>query len=336
MNGWKQKLSVWIRGNVFIPDARMLWIRPSSRFLFQYVKKYQIQRIISTGPPHSCHMIAYRVKRRIQHIRWIADFRDPWTQLDFYERLRLTSWADKKHHQAEKKVLRTADHVVAVGWYMADAFRKIADRHIDVIPNGFDPDAFGKPHNQEPNGQFILTHIGTLRDDRNDEGLWEGLQMLVHENPMIREKLKIQLIGYTDPSVILSIRSNGLGNHLLHIPHVDHDEVPKYLFQSNVLLLMLNRSPHIEGIITGKIFEYLASGKAILCTGSQSGDAAKIIDLCKAGMAVDFDHPQEIKSILSEWFNQFLEGKSITNPDRNEIESFSRKALTRELIELLN
>jgi glycosyltransferase involved in cell wall biosynthesis len=137
-NSTLQKLSIWVRGNFFIPDARMFWIKPSSKFLEKYLKENKIDAIISTGPPHSTHLIAFNVTRE-NNIPWIADFRDPWTNIDFYHKLMLTGWADNKHKKLELKVLKNANAIVTVSWSWAKDFEKLINRKIDVITNGFDP-----------------------------------------------------------------------------------------------------------------------------------------------------------------------------------------------------
>ncbi len=157
--------STWIRGNFFIPDARKFWIKPSVKYLNNYLKQNPVDAIISTGPPHSMHLIALGVKKKL-NIPWLADFRDPWTDIDFYHHLRLTKWADKKHKRLELSVLKNADIVTTVSNNWGKDLEKIYSRKVDIVTNGFDPEDFAAA-NQTLDTMFTLTHIGSLNKDRN-------------------------------------------------------------------------------------------------------------------------------------------------------------------------
>ncbi|MDQ3016734.1 MAG: glycosyltransferase, partial [Bacteroidota bacterium] len=174
-----QKLSVFIRGNFFIPDARMFWIKPSIRFLKTYLKEHQVDAIVSTGPPHSMHLIAEKI-HAMTGIPWIADFRDPWTNIDFYQDLQLTSFADATHKRLERKVLMNATKVVTVTWRSRDEFKELCGRDdIVVIPNGFDDADFHIDPNNKLDDEFSIVHIGSMNKDRNPIGLWAALKELI-------------------------------------------------------------------------------------------------------------------------------------------------------------
>ncbi|HOP44190.1 MAG TPA: glycosyltransferase, partial [Flavobacteriales bacterium] len=136
--GWRDRMALWVRSNFFIPDARVGWVGPSVRFLKQYLREHPVDVIVTTGPPHSMHLIGLRLKRALG-IRWVADFRDPWTNIDFYRQLKLSRSADRRHRRLEAEVLREADTVVAVGWTLADELRDLGAKRVEVITNGFDP-----------------------------------------------------------------------------------------------------------------------------------------------------------------------------------------------------
>ena len=142
--GLTEKISVWIRGNFFIPDARRFWIKPSIKFLETYLSENKIDYVISSGPPHSMHLIALGLKRKFPLLKWLADFRDPWTNIDFYEKLMLTPMADKKHHRLELSVIKSADCVLSIGSSMSEEFKEmykasggINFSKFKVITNGF-------------------------------------------------------------------------------------------------------------------------------------------------------------------------------------------------------
>lgn len=334
--GWKEKLSVWIRGNCFIPDARKFWIRPSVKFLSQWLDKNKVDAIISSGPPHSMHLIALNLKEKAG-LPWLADFRDPWTNIDYYHDLRLTKASDRKHHELEKMVLQKADTVVSVGKTMSDEFAAIAGNtaknKFHIITNGYDEDDL--PDKKiELSKKFTITHAGTLVRTRNPVSLWKSLAEMIEENQTFADDLEIVLAGKADVSVNESLKNSGLEKFVTRKGYVSHDDAVKFLNSSQVLLLVLNDTPNAKGILTGKLFEYLASRRPVLAIGPEDGDAAGIIAECKAGLTINFQSPEKMKQAIAEFYRQFKSGsvecKSIG------IEKYSRKALTGKLTEILN
>ena len=203
-----EDISVWIRGNFFIPDARKFWIRPSIRFLKKYLEGHPVDVIISTGPPHSTHMIAMPLAAEF-NLPWLADFRDPWTNIDFYKDLMLTRPADRKHHKLELEVLRNATAVTVISNSMAGDFRKILDRTYTVITNGFDQEDV-IPQAPEQDKKFSIAHIGTLVSTRNPLTLWEALKSLLSVHPELAKDLEIKLVGKVDFTVTTALDDYGL------------------------------------------------------------------------------------------------------------------------------
>jgi glycosyltransferase involved in cell wall biosynthesis len=328
---WKSKLSVFIRGNFLIPDPRVFWVSPSIGFLTKYLKENPVDLIVSTGPPHSMHLIALGLKKKID-IPWIADFRDPWTDIDFYHKLKLTWLADKKHRQLEKKVLAAADHVVTVSEGCAEGLEIIAHRKIEIITNGFDPSdyRFEKPGLDKT---FSISHFGAFNKDRNPKKLWLALKELAAENPDFKNLLRIKLFGQTDVSVINYIEKNNLTGNLTLIEHLPHRKGLVELSKSQVLLLPLNNAPNVKGILTGKMFEYIALQRPILALGPTDADFAKILKETNSGVPVDFDDIEGIKKTLQNFFKLFKENK--LGVESNSFEKYSRKNLAAQFIKLI-
>ena len=331
--GWKERLSVWIRGNFFIPDARCWWVKPSVKYLKAYLKDHPVDAIISTGPPHSMHLIAMKLKEALG-LPWIADFRDPWTEIDFYDELHLSKWADRKHHRLEHEVLTKADKVVAVGWDMAEGLKRLGASHVDVIPNGYDWDTQAKNNVTPLSSDFTLTHIGIIGSNRNEHLFWKALGELKAADPQFAAKLRIRLIGQIDQSVVQSIESNGLKNNTEFIPYIPHDQIQAQQASSQVLLLFINNTPNAKGILTGKLFEYIAAGRPILCIGPEDGDAARLLDKTQAGTTVGFENKEKMKAIIKGLYQSYLENGLPSNRNK-EIEKYSRKALAGEYANLL-
>lgn len=335
--GLTEKISIWIRGNFFIPDARRFWIKPSITYLSDYIAKNNIRHVISSGPPHSMHLIALGLKKKYGELKWIADFRDPWTNIDFYEKLMLSSFADKKHHRQELSVLMHADKVMSVGQAMNDEFAEMYAKaggeetdKFKVITNGYD-EADINSTGETKDKKFSIAHIGTLVKDRNPSVLWKVLGRLVKENVEFRKQLEIKLVGKIDMYVKEQIKFYGLDRFVNKIDYLPHDEVIREQQRSRVLLLLVNNTKNAKGILTGKFFEYMASGAPILAIGPVDGDLAKIIHDTNSGLISGFDDEELLKKNIEAYFR----GETIT---RNEvaISKYSRQELTRTLCTLLD
>lgn len=327
-----EKIAVWIRGNFFIPDARKFWIKPSIKYLEKYLIENPVDVIVSTGPPHSMHLIALGLKKKL-NLPWLADFRDPWTKIDFYHELKLTRSADKTHQKLEKRVLRHADKVVVVSNGMKASFHQIVPRIYDVITNGFDEEDMMLPTNQ-PKEKFIISHIGSLTKSRNPLILWKALKAIISENESFKKHILVNLTGQVDHAVTETINNNGLNGYVEHTPYLPHNEVVKAQQSSSVLLLLINNTPTSRMILTGKFFEYLAAHRPILCIGPEDGDAAAIIRETECGFVAGFEDLESLKNNILSLYENF--GQNIFFMGGKEIEKYSRKSLTAKLSEVLN
>lgn len=328
-----EKISVWIRGNFFIPDARKFWIKPSVSFLSKWLEQNHIDAIISTGPPHSMHLIAMKLRDELR-IPWLADFRDPWTNIDFYSELKLSHKADNLQHKLEKEVLLKADAVTVVSRGMLLEFEQIIERPIKVITNGFDEDDLKNTEGIIPDEKFSIAHIGSLVKTRNPLVLWNVLSTLIYEIPEFEQALQIKLVGKIDFEVRTSLENLGLIKYVREIEYLPHNEVVKEQLRSRVLLLPINNTPNAKLILTGKVFEYLQTKRPILCIGPIDGDAVQLIQETNSGYCSSFIDANTLKNNVLELFAMFKEGK--TQMESSKSEQYSRKNLTRKLAGELN
>ena len=326
-------IMVWLRGNLFIPDARIFWVNPSVRFLSRYLHQHPVDAIVTNGPPHSMHLIGLKLKRKF-NLPWLADFRDPWTNIDFYNELKLTRLADRYHHQLEKKVVNTADAVTVVSYQMKSEFDSLGGRNIYVLTNGYDTDDIPALSPTATANHFSICYIGTMNRARNPVVLWQALNRLCSINDDFASKLKIRLAGQIDSSVFDAIEAENLANKFEFLGLLPHGKAMELLGSSQVLLLVVNNTPNAKGIVTGKFFEYLATGKRILAIGPADGDLAQIISETDSGDVIDYSDADGAFQVLTNYFELFNEGN--LNPETKGIEKYSRKALTGRLAEILN
>ena len=318
----------YVRANYFIPDARKFWIKPSVKFLSNYLKNNKIDAIITTGPPHSMHLVGLALRDKFK-IKWISDFRDPWTEIDYFQQLPLTKKAKKKHHQLEQEVLEKSDMVIVVGETMKKKFLK-HNHNIEVLTNGFD--SYENSLTIELDSNFSITHVGLMNADRNPTILWEVLYEISSENIDFKNNLRIKFIGKIDDTVIQDIQVFNPKN-IVRIPYLDHEEVRKYQASSQVLLLSINHVPSAKGIITGKIFEYLQAKRPILGIGPEDGDAAAILKKTNAGNIVGFNNKIELKAAVLKLYKDFKEEKLFVKSIN--VEQFHRKNITRQLAQVI-
>lgn len=326
-------IAVWIRGNLFIPDARKFWIKPSIKYLSKYLKNNPVNLVVSTGPPHSMHLIGLGLKKKLG-VKWIADFRDPWTNIDFFKELKLSSRADKKHHRLEQEVLDNADGIVAIGKGVIKNLLEIPEKTpLTIIPNGFDENDFDEIAPLKKDG-FTIAHFGSINKTRNPEGLWDALVKLKKDDPDLANNIKVKLFGKVDYYVFENIKKLGISDLIERIDYLPHDQMIQELVNTDLLLLMINRVENADRISTGKIFEYIGSGRPILGLGPVDGDAAEILEKANAGNMYDWDDISGIeKSIISHFENQnAFEFKALNQKRLN----YSRKELTGDLAVFLN
>ena len=347
---WKQRLSLWVRGNCFVPDPRIGWVRPSVRFLKKYLAEHPVDAVVTTGPPHSVHLIGLGLKKALG-LRWIADFRDPWTEMFYYKHLGLGPAADRRHHRLEQAVLDGADAVISVSPPVAADFRAKTQTPVVLITNGFDEDDFaeaGEPSSGAPGVQFFpdpengsekildtpapqrphtkvrLVHTGLFAADGNPLNLWDALAERCAADPAFRERLQIRLAGKVDAAVTEAVRERGLGGNLVELGYLPHDETVREQRAADILLLPLRREPEYAKVLPGKIFEYLAARRPVLGIGQEDGAAAAVLRDAAAGQMFDWDKKDELLA--------FLDAK---HPQTEGIEKYTRRALTAQLAELL-
>ncbi|WP_312174249.1 glycosyl transferase family 1 [Chryseobacterium sp.] len=336
---WKSRLSIWVRGNFFIPDARVFWVKPSVKFLEHYLKENKIDVVVTSGPPHSLHLIGLNLKKKLPHLKWIADFRDPWTEISYYKHLKLTKSSDRKHRQMESEVFRNADITLATSYTDAENFRKNGANSF-CITNGFDEtdsptiiSSNSKTSRPSNTSTFTLSYIGVLEQLRNPENLWKALNDVICQNADFAESFVLKFAGRIDDKILADLENSALKNHILNLGYLSHDKAIEEMQTSDILLITNFPNESSKGIIPGKIFEYLATGKQIISFGPDDADVSRILNETQAGKHFSYQDSDTIKEFILEKFDLWKNGYSAENT--TNIEQFSRRNLTKRLSEIL-
>ena len=326
---WKQKLSLWIRGNLFVPDPRVWWVKPSVKFLKKYLKEHHVDAIVTTGPPHSVHLIGLRLHKALG-TPWVPDFRDPWSRMYYLKHLPMTACTWRKLRRQEQAVLDGATTVLAVTPIVQEEFRAQTKTPVAMITNGYDAADFTGSA-PEPDGYFNLTHTGLFAKDGNPLALWKVLREMPSA---FREKLRIRLVGTVDREVLEAISAQGLGENVVALGYMDHAGAVREQRAATVLLLPLRNDPQYRPILPGKLFEYLASRRPILGIGQTDGAMARVLEDSIAGTTVDWDDENALKQFLEGAWKAFQTLGEVP-PTNGNIEKYTRENLAAELARLL-
>lgn len=327
---WLEKAGIWARANLLVPDPRVFWVKPSVKFLVDLVENGQFHAVITTGPPHSMHLIGNELKRKTG-IYWLADFRDPWSEWEFLDTLPMREKIRKKHQTLEQKVLKNADRVLTISPTFQSNFERLSKRKIDLLTNGFDWDDLPNDFEEKKKGRknFHLVYTGVIDSIRNPVPLLKAFrEEFVDSDRAVR----ISFVGKVSEAVQDFVaQDNWLSQRVFFPGYVSHEEVFGYYADASALLLILTDTKNAKGNIPGKVFEYLSTGIPVLAIGDPKGDTAKILKETGAGEVIPpFDQVNMQVSL-----RKLCEGKTAA-ADLDLISKFSRKNLTHQLAQLLD
>lgn len=334
------RLSLFIRGNFFIPDPRCGWVRPSVNFLSKWLREHPVDAVVTTGPPHSMHLIGRGLHRRTG-LPWVADFRDPWTKMFYFNDLRLLPFARRRHMKLEQSVLDEASAVVAVSAQVRDDFASRTGTRVELITNGYDAADFEGPAPRRDKDHFRVVHTGLLGADGNPALLWQALAGKCEADPGFRSRLQLRLAGKVDAAVLDSVKAAGLEGNLVLPGYLPHAETVLEQRSADLLLLPLREGEEGGKIVPGKIFEYMASRRPVLGIGDPAGAAAGILAECGAGTMCDWADEAGLAAAVEAAWQRFLcddaastDGKAPVG--NSSVEGYSRQALTARYAALLD
>lgn len=320
-----EKTLLWVRGNLFIPDARFLWVKPSVKYLKKYIEENNINTIVTSGPPHSLHLIGLQLKKDL-NVTWFADFRDPWTTIGYHKALKLSNYASRKHKALEAAVLNSADTIIVTSKTTKTEFQALTSKPIEVITNGYDVEKIGK---QPLDEKFTLAHIGSFLSERNPRILWKALNELVKENKDFKNDFQLKLIGAVSQEVLDAIMEFKLTDFVLNLGYVSHQEAIEHQRKSQVLLLIEINSEETKSIIPGKVFEYMVSERPIIALGPEDSDFAEIITSTNTGVFFTYDEKEKLKALLLNYYELYQNNNLKVHAVG--LQQYSRKNLTEQL-----
>ena len=321
-----EKIMLWVRGNLFIPDARVLWVKPSVVFLKDYIAKHHIETIITTGPPHSLHLIGLQLKKQC-NIKWIADFRDPWTTIGYHKELMLNENSERKHKELEKSVLNSADKIIVTSPTTKSEFSNLTAKPIEVITNGYDVEKVNK---SELDDKFSIAHIGSFLSDRNPSILWKALKELVEENKEFESDFQLKLIGKVSQEVLETIDEFNLSKFVNNLGYISHGEAIVHQRTSQVLLLIEIDSEETRCIIPGKLFEYMVSERPIIAIGPKASDFEGILKETNTGQFFNYYEKEKLKETILTHYQLYKQNNLKVYPVG--LQYYSRKSLTEKLV----
>jgi hypothetical protein len=325
-----------VRGNFFIPDARVSWVKPSIAFLESYMTVHGIETVITSGPPHSMHLIGLGLKQK-GSIKWLADFRDPWTSIGYHKALYLLPFAKKRHQALEAQVLRSADKIITTSPSTAQEFAAITQKPISVITNGYEAaapilESVATAIKDQMKG-FSMLHIGSLLAGRNPSILWVCLSELIKENKVFKATFSLHFVGLVSDVVKEHLYFHGLSENCVFHGYKPHSQARAFQKEGQLLLLLEIDSPQHKGIIPGKLFEYMASESPILAVGPKAWDVNPIISESAAGAVFEYTDKAALKGYILKVFMTFNNGEETPKPQG--IEAYHRKALTEKLANII-
>ena len=325
-NTFKGKILRFIRGNFFIPDPRRGWNKYAFKKACELIETEGIKHVITTSPPHSTQLIGLKLAKKYHGLKWIADLRDPWTDIYYYKMFYPTYLSKFIDARYEKRVLKTAGIITTVGITLGRMFETRVPgigNKMSILPNGYDDNDFTGKSGTIPE-RFTISHVGTISEYYPIGGLVKALSHI--QSAGIDFILKFTgLVTQSQKDLITTNLDKG---KVEFIPYVGHDVAIQSMLDSSLLLLVIAENKYNRAFLSGKIFEYLASGKPILCLGPEDGEAAMLISRFKQGASFAYHDSTNIENYIRTVTGRPLQVKI-------DPQEFSRRNLTKKLASLL-
>lgn len=326
----RNKIINFFRSHLFIPDPRRGWNFFAKKAAIRIIDKYGIKTIITSTPPHSGQLIGLYLKQH-RSLEWIADLRDPWTDIYYYPVLQHSRLSKKIDSYYELKVLQQADKILTVSEPLKNLFlaksANIEPEKIMVLPNGFDAEDFNTIKRQADD-LFDIVYTGTMSDQYNPDSFLLALADFIHNNDV--QNIRFSITGRVSERIQNKIKAMKLHEYFAYQSTVPHNQINQIQKNADLLLLLIPEVPHAQSISTGKIYEYLATGVPVLCLGPTNGDASKLLSDCRAGMVFEREDFQGIKQFIIQEYLKFREGRQNLDPSPN-VKQYDRTVQAKKI-----
>ena len=326
--GWLSKFAAFVRGNFFIPDARKGWNPYAAIKAMEIIKNEGITTVITTGPPHSTHLIGMLFKAGLQ-VNWLADFRDPWTDIFYNQQLYRTPWAKKTDRKLEKQVLQNADAILTTvaGALHKKLMEKAPRQKFYALPNGYDADLMKSiPRTQTK--FFHIIYTGLLTHNQDYSVVIKAIQLLTISNP--KQKIQLSLAGQIAEDILEQIQETLPNVQVKPLGYLSHKEAIALMKSGDLLLNFIFKGAASQ-MISGKLLEYMATGVPILSLGDPNSEAGQLLAKGSHSKMFTADDHDEI----TDFIKQIRIQKGQVNNTFPQLEDWSRQAITKELVNVL-
>ena len=323
--GWFSKMAAFIRGNFFIPDARKGWNTFAKSEAENLIRKEGIQKVITTGPPHSTHLVGWQLKAQFD-IQWWADFRDPWINIFYNRDLYRTAWAHRKDARWEKKVLQTADGILTTlgGNLVSKLQAKAAGQTFHVLPNGFDAPLMASVPKTAIKS-FHVVYTGILTENQDYLPVIEVLNQFADQHP-----IRLSLAGNITASLIQKIKKNAPKIEVIYKGYLTHKSAIALMKSGDLLLNFIFKGADRD-MISGKLLEYLASEVPVLSIGNPKSEAGRLLDECSLAQMID----SKSSIAIQKFIGLMIQKKDNAKNQWEGIERWSRENITAALNDIL-
>lgn len=331
-----------ILSKLLIPDSSIIWALKSRQALVKLIKEENIDLIYTTSAPYSAHLLGLLVKKHIRKIKWVADFRDEWTNNPYTLDNPHNIIRTKIEKNMERKVLKNATHLITNTPIMMKNFisnNKDLDleNKFSVIPNGYDEEDFKNLDLKAPNNsKFTMVYTGALYGRRKPDNFFKAIKNLKETKKISSDKIEINLIGnYHKDKLQNQINNLNLKEEINIIGYVPHKVCIDYQLKSDALVLIEGSGVGANAFYTGKIFEYMKTNRPVIAILPE-GVASELVKEANIGKVANTDNVSEIESIILHYYNLWLNKKTDFSPNIEVIEKFERKKLTKELAKIFS
>lgn len=314
------RLSIWIRMNLFVPDARIGWYPSAVKKGKEFLAAHKQDIIVTIGPPHSTHLIGRKLSRKF-NLPHIPVLIDPWVDIIYYKNFKRNIFTRKIDSYLEKSVLRNAAKVVFVTESTRVDYRRkysFLQNKSHVLYWGYNEKDFNSINTIKDPQLKTIVHAGNIFDYQNPKKFWKNIRNEIIDG----KKIRLKFIGTVSGGIKNAVAEAGLSQHTDYIGFLPYQEMLIHLSSASALLVCATEKRHMPG----KLFEYLRTGKPIIAFGDDNEEVNSILRSTNAGMLFDYN------SDAAEFFRRYGDFKT----DLNVVKQFDRRVIAEKFANILN